>query len=377
MNPLRACCNGVVLFGLMASGECDSAFAQDTSTARDPGLPVAAPGDQVVIKRDAIQPLDPQRFRLSLYLTPAKTVTLVAPHDGTVMANAAKLGDSLPTRSEVVRIDDTIEKFRLARAQSLYKAAVLEQKIGADSAKGDEKELAQAKVDAAKAELDLAQHLLDQSTLRLPYAGEVIRYLVSEGQFVNAGEPVAIVGDTTKMKVEVPIERSQVEKGKTLRIKVDGSEVDATVEAVLPLHQRFDSLRELFDSLASATLVIDNPKRALQPGQTVFVPVIPRHPVAEIPTSSILNRGDGGRKVQVLRDSVVRDIPVSLMGSVGLDRVFVNGPFAADDEVIVEASHQLTDGFPVKSSGTKSKKPDSASPGGNPSTKPAAPKSDF
>lgn len=373
-NPIRK--RSVAIIGIAVLAGIAAVCAQESKPAGgkgDAGLPTAAAGDQVVIKRDAVHLLDPQRFRMPLYLMPLKSVALVAPHDGAVRGLVAKLGETLPVRSEVVRLDDTIQKFQLQRAQSLHKAAVLEQKLSADSAKGDQKELAQAKVDAAKADLDLAQYQMDQTTQRLPFAGEVIRYLVAEGQFVKAGEPVAIVGDTSMMQVEIPAERSQIERGKMHRIKVEGTEVDAKVEAVLPLDKRFDSLRELFDTLTSATLILDNPKRTLQPGQTVFVPLIPRHPVAEIPSSAIANRGDGGQKVQVLRDSVVRDIPVSLMGSVGLDRVFVNGPFTAGDEVIFETSHLLADGFPVKPGGGKTKKGDGDKPG----AKAGQPKTEF
>jgi len=67
---------------------------------------------------------------------------------------------------------------------------------------------------------------------------------------------------------------------------------------------------------------------------------------------------NGQRKVQVLRELVVRDLPVTLMGSVGVERVFVSGPFADGDEVIYESSHLLADGFPLKP-GSGGKSPDS------------------
>jgi RND family efflux transporter MFP subunit len=262
------------------------------------------------------------------------------------------------------------------RAQGLYKAAALEQKLGSENASADQKELAQAKVDAAKADLDLAQYLLEQTGLRLPFAGEVLRFLVAEGQFVKAGEAVAVVGETSKLAVEIPVERSKVDRAKTMSIKVDGEEVESQVQAVLPLDRKFDPLRELFDSLTSALLVVDNSKRNFQPGQTVFVPLIPRHPVVEVPSGAIGNRADGGRKVQVLRNSVVRDVPVELMGSVGADRLYVNGPFADGDEVIFESSHQLADGFPVKAGGGgKTARTDGDT--AKPNTKPAQPTSGF
>jgi|GEM_PF-648805 len=344
--------------------------------ADDVRKPLAAAGEQVVIKRDAVRPIDPQRFRFPLYLVPMRTITIVAPTDGVVRTVSVKAGDALQAQADVVRLDNTVQKFQLQRAQSLYKAAMLEQKLSPKEASADQAELTQARVDAAKADFDLATYHLDQTTLRAPFTGEILRTMITEGQFVRAGDPVAILGETSKLQVEIPIPRSAVDGVKTLSLKVEDQEVEAAVHAVQPLDPKFDTLRELFDSLTSVVLVIDSKGRMFRPGQTVFTPVIPRHPVVEVATSSIGNRTDGGRKVQVLRDYVVRDIAVELMGSIGPDRVFVNGPFADGDEVIIESSHQLADGFPVRNTGGKTARGDGGSDT-KPATKPAAPATDF
>ena len=92
----------------------------------------------------------------------------------------------------------------------------------------------------------------------------------------------------------------------------------------------------------------DNHDGKIKVGQTVYAPLIPRQPVVEVPVPAIGNLADGHRKVQVLRQSVVRDISVALLGQVGSTRVFVSGPFAEGDEVVYESSHQLSDGFQLK-----------------------------
>jgi hypothetical protein len=104
--------------------------------------------------------------------------------------------------------------------------------------------------------------------------------------------------------------------------------------------------------VASAVIVVENLDGRFKPGQSVYVPLIPRQPVVEVQAGSIGNLPDGERKIQVVRQSVVRDVPVLLMGSVGVNRVFVSGPFADGDEVITESSHQLGDAFQLKQSTT-------------------------
>lgn len=309
-------------------------------------LPVAATGDQVIIKREACRVVEPSKYRVPLSLEAIHTVTLVAPFDGTVRQIPAKVNAKVQSEGEVLRLDQTLQKLRLNRAQAAMKVASLELRhVEKDEAATA---LAQAKIDLAKVDVEIAQSILDQATIRMPFSGEVQRILVTEGQFVRAGDAVAIVADMRSMKVELPVERAAADNGKSLKIKVEADEVEAKIDAVLPLPSKFEGLRDLFDSIASVQLVIDNTAEKLKVGQTVYAPLIPRQPVVEVANSAVLNQPDGTRKVQVVRLNVVRDVPVTLMGQVGNSRVFVSGAFAEGDEVIYESSHLLGDAFQLK-----------------------------
>ena len=331
---------GLIVFSM-------TAWSQDSKADPKGGLPVAAAGDQVIIKREATHIEPPHKYKVTLALEPIRSVTLTAPFDGIVRQADAKPNSKLQPQADIVRLDTTVAKLQLQRAEAALKVATFEQKQAADKDESH-KGLAQARVDVAKAEADLAKYHLEQASIRAPFAGELQRLLVSEGQFVRSGDPLAIVVDTTKMKVEVPVERSAAVPGKTMTVKVESAEVDARIDAVVPLDARFGAVRDVFESIASALLLIDNADGKFKAGQTVYVPLIPRQPVAEVPVSAVGNLPDGQRKVQVVRHMVVRDIPVVLMGSVGLNRLFVSGVFAEGDEVIYESSHQLGDAFQLK-----------------------------
>ncbi|RLS45637.1 MAG: HlyD family efflux transporter periplasmic adaptor subunit [Planctomycetota bacterium] len=342
----------LVFAGLLAAAcgwgqHAELSLGQDKKSDPKGPLPVASAGDQVIVKAQASRILDPHKYRVSLAVEPLQTITLSAPFDGVVKQAQGKSNSKIQPQGEIVRLDTTVPKLNVARAEGALKVATFDQKQAGDK---DEnlKAVLQAKVDIAKAEVDLAKHYLDSCSVRSPFAGELQRLLVGEGQFVRAGDPVAIVVDVSKVKVEVPVERSVAEQGKSFSVKIEANEVEGKIDAVLPLHTRFDALRELFESVASAVIVIDNGDGRLRPGQTVYVPLVPRQPVTEVPTSAIGNLSDGQRKVQVIRQSIVRDVPVTLMGSVGSTRLFVSGPFAEGDEVIYEASHQLGDAFQLK-----------------------------
>lgn len=340
-------CTGGVL--LVLSALASTATGQGPVKPPEKGpLPSANAGDQVLVKREAARLTNPDKYRAHLYLEPVLSVTLAAPFDGFIRQVVVKANAQIKSQQEIVRLDNTVQKFQLVRAQAAFKAATIEMKL-ADKKDENQAALAQAKLDVAKAELDLAQHNVDQATIRSPIIGDVMRVIVAEGQFVRAGDPIAVVGDFTKLKVEIPAERSQLEKDKPFTLKVEQADVEGKVDAVLPLSDKFDPLRDLFESIASGLVIVDNSSNRWKPGQTVYVPLIPRHPVMEVPSSSVANLPDGSRRVQILRQWVVRDIPVALMGPVGSNRLFVSGAFAEGDEVIYETSHTLPDGFVLRS----------------------------
>lgn len=323
------------------------AFGQAGKPDGKGGLPVAAAGDQVIVKKEAPQIESPRKYRVSLSVDPIRSTTLVAPFDGIVRQSDLKPNSKTLAQAEILRLDSTVMKLQLQRAEALLKVASGELKLAADQ---DEihKAVAQAKLDVAKADVELAKFQFDQASIRAPFVGEVQRILVSEGQFVRAGEPLVVLVDTSKLQVEVPVERASAGQGKTLAIKIESTDVEGKIESVVPLSDRFGGIREVFESVAGAIVVVDNADGRFKVGQTVYVPLIPRQPVAEVPASAIGNLPDGQRKVQVVRHSVVRDIPVSVMASVGPSRLYVSGPFAEGDEVIYESSHQLADAFHLK-----------------------------
>lgn len=334
--------------------------AQPADSTSGGPLPIATQGERVVVKREAVSLISPEKYRVNLSLQPYHQVVVAAPYDGIVRQIPEKVNAKLQAQAEVVRLENTVQKLQLQRAQAEYKLATLEQRAAKDE---DQKAIAAARVEAAKSQLDLAQYQFDQSTIRTPISGELQRLFVVEGQFVRAGEPLAEIGDANRVKVEVPIERNSVNKGSPLKLKIEATEVQGTVDAIQPLNSAFDPLRDLFESISSAIVVFDNAGGKLFPGQTVYVPLIPRHPVAQVMSSSVLNASDGSRRVQVLRRAVVRDVPVTLMGPVGTDRLYVSGPFADSDEVIYQTSHQLPDGFQLQPVTSTAEKPSGAGGG--------------
>ncbi len=310
-----------------------------------PAAPAGKPaeGKPAIIERAPLILRDSSKFQIPLKLDAAKSVHVAARIDGVVATVLTKLGDRVQAQAEVARLESQERQLELTRAQAALRAAQAERTVNAGSGAA----IAEARVEEAKAAVDLAALRLDFCLLRTPLTGLVTKVHVTEGQFVKAGDPLVTVVDPTLLRVEVPVDSSTVSAGGTASILVEDQTLSGTVEAVVPLSDRFEPLRDLFVSISSGILTLDNAGGRLRVGQTAYSPMIPRQAVTEVPTSTISNTGDGERRVQVIRDGIVRDIRVQLLGQQGDEYVFVSGRFGPADELVLKSSEVLLDGARV------------------------------
>jgi hypothetical protein len=169
------------------------------------------------------------------------------------------------------------------------------------------------------------------------------------GQIVQPGQPLVTIGDVSQLKVEIPVSRTDAAPGKTIELRIDDQNVKATIDRLRPLNERFNELRNLLPTAATAVVVIENSNGQFQRGQSVFAPTLPRQPIAEVANSTLTAAESGIRTLQVVRDETVRDIPVGVLCSIGDDRCFVTGAFREGDELILSLSKPLADGTRVRS----------------------------
>ncbi|QDT17899.1 efflux RND transporter periplasmic adaptor subunit [Alienimonas californiensis] len=379
-HPVRR----LILCGGLAAGLCVLPSSAAGQGGRSPagGANAAgrepAAGGEVVIRRRAVAPRDPRPYQFGLHLEPAKKVTLVAPGLGTVAAVIAEPGKAANAGAELVTLDSEEQALEVEQAKALLEVA----QAGAGPAK-------EAAVRAAQAALDLAKLRASRRSARAPFAGTVYEVHVVAGQPVRPGDPLVTLAETSELVAVVPIDRSPAEPapdaapgspppappevGSTTKISVEGTDVEATITALLPLGERFEPVRDLVASPALARVTL--PGDRFRDGQTVYVPILPRDPVAEVPTEALIPAADGGRLVQVVRENVVRDLPVRLLGRVGEDRAFLSGPFAEGDEVILSTSRDLPDGTVLAAAANPllDTAPGGSVPNRSGTTRPAAP----
>lgn len=298
---------------------------------------------QVVIEREPLSLRAPETYKVPLHLDPIKSVEVAARLDG-IVESVTDGGGAVQGRAEVLRLDAQERKLELERAKVALEAAQIAQE---DAGQGGAKVRATLNAKVAQLDVEIAQHRLDQAIVRAPFDGAVQRVHVVQGEFVRAGQPLATVVDTKQLKVEVPVDRKSVRVGDQIEIRIEQQTTSATVQSILPLTPPFEPLRDLFESVATAVAVVDNSGGQFLAGQTVYAPMIPRLPVAEIPNEAIGNSPEGTRQVQVIRDGFVRNVTIDLLGAVGEERTVISGRFNNGDELVVRSSEQLLDGTQV------------------------------
>src|SRR5207245_754181 len=99
-----------------------------------------------------------------------------------------------------------------------------------------QKQLAQAQLDGARAQLQLAQANLKNHTLAAPFAGSVTKVPSGTGAIVNPGVPLFHVSDVSTLKLAATVSEGDaglVKSGAKVTLNVDGRPIYGNVNTVL------------------------------------------------------------------------------------------------------------------------------------------------
>ncbi|MCP4445666.1 MAG: efflux RND transporter periplasmic adaptor subunit [Myxococcales bacterium] len=130
---------------------------------------------------------------------------------------------------------------------------------------------------AARSRVAQLRQLLDQATIRAPFAGKIAQRLVSTGESVTIGTPIALLITAESLQVDfvVPLEdRDRYNVGDSIRVELESSEseISGVVRRISP---SLDSVTQM--TVMQADLVVDDGNHgALQSGVGVWVKPQPR-----------------------------------------------------------------------------------------------------
>lgn len=227
---------------------------------------------------------------------------------------------------------------------------------------------ANARLDAARAELAAAKLNYDRTKISAPFAGRIMKASAELGQFMSRGSSIGRVFATNTMEVRIPMTDVQIsELGLSLGYSAQSAGVDgipATVTTVFGDHRRsWDGFVKSVDAsidnetrLLFATVMVDKPfaqrgptSIPLVPGLFVDVEIASPNKVngLELPRTALRN----GNQVYVYENDELKLKPVKVIYTsqeVVIVKHGVDGQLSLGEKVITSSVPGAYSGMPVK-----------------------------
>lgn len=241
-------------------------------------------------------------------------------------AEAAKASLAL-ARSDLERDQQLFDDQHLSR-QALDRSKLREQE-------------ARTRLEAAQAQVTLAENSLGYGQLKAPADGVLLSVSGEPGQVVGAGEPVARLAHDTRQEVEVffpqgvqPPPEGRLHTGGENSLGLSLREVSASLDPQSRTRRARYQLDEPGD------LVLGSIARA------TFSLTGSGAPVLKIPLGALDERGDGPQVWQVV-DGKTRGVPVKI---VSLDNEFahIRADLSPGQQVVAMGTHLLRPDMPVR-----------------------------
>jgi HlyD family secretion protein len=220
----------------------------------------------------------------------------------------------------------------------------------------------------ATADLSYARAQLQNTVIRAPFAGTVVRKMAEVGESVapippgvnisTASGAIVALADLATLEMEADVNEANVAKlteGQPAEITVEAfpdRKYKAVLRQVIPTADRtkatvltkvtlIDKDKDLKPEM-SAKVTFLEPQRAEAP---VAVGAVPAKPVILVPQSAVVNR-DGPKVFEVVGDRV--QIRTIATGAVRGDRVIVTDGLAGSETLVDKPAETLKDGDAVK-----------------------------
>ncbi|NVJ99818.1 MAG: efflux RND transporter periplasmic adaptor subunit [Alphaproteobacteria bacterium] len=201
-----------------------------------------------------------------------------------------------------------------------------------------QEELAQARVAAEQAEVDL-----DRTKVRAPFPGRVVERLAQIGEYANPGRQIARLVDTEHLEVSAtaPVALARVlSDGQQVVLREDAQLKDSRIRALVPVGDALSRTMELRVSLPAGQYVVG---AALQVG----VPSNRPEEVVAVPRDALILRRDGTYVFRVKEDNTAERLMVTTGAATG-SLVAVTGGINSGDRIVIRGGERLREGQPVQ-----------------------------
>ncbi len=200
-------------------------------------------------------------------------------------------------------------------------------------------------LDGAKAQQKLRAKDLADTKLFAPISGIILKKISESGEMINAGTPVLVISDISKVKVNAYIPENKLKDikiGQEVKIRIDAIDADRD--------GRIAEVGGLADPTTRAFTVkaiVDNPAGSIRPGMiaSVTFPTSDSIMTPTVSSAALLRTPDGQPYVYVADkergQAFRRNVSI---GAVYDNRIEVSSGLEVGETVVVGGTHKLSNG---------------------------------
>ena len=267
-------------------------------------------------------------------------------HDQT--AKLVAENQRLVERGAIARIELDQARQRLTKLEA--DLVFLDQKLS-DRTVPEEITRGEARVQAARAALDLAQSRLRSAAVLAPLEGVAYSVPARPGDYLRSGDLVARIGILSRIRVKVFVDEpdlGRVSVGQPVVLRWEG----------LPGHEWRGQIEQLPSEIkelnsrrvGEVTCTLDNPGNELLPNMNLDVEILTetRENALVVPRETVFGNGSA-RHVFVVRDGVLVRRPVEI-GLIGPTRTEIASGLEDGEAVVLPGPQPLAEGMQVRAS---------------------------
>jgi membrane fusion protein (multidrug efflux system) len=289
-------------------------------------------------------------YRATASLDPDKRADVLARVSGVIESIVAEEGDEVAMgeillhiaddeyryRTTMARVDLEKQESRLTRAQTIF-AQGLSSAEDFDAIRTDKA--------SAEANLELAELELSYTDVRAPFAGQVVRRYVDQGQTVSNGTPLFSLADMHRLLARVFIpakEFRSIRPDQPVRLVVTstGDRLEGRIDLVNPLVDPESGTIKI-------TVEVRDYPPTTRPGDFVEVSIVTdRHTDALLVPRVAVVTERGQRSVYVVEGKTAHQRPVTVGFEDDSNAEIVSG-LEPGELVVIQGQRTLRDGQPV------------------------------
>jgi RND family efflux transporter MFP subunit len=321
------------------------------------------PADLYVVRRETLE----RTLPITGTLTPLVEAEVKAKAAGELVEVNVREGEDVEKGQVLARVDPTELRARVAarraeleaaRSQLALAAKTLEQqralaekgfisKNALQSAES-QREVAQARLNTARAELAVAEEALENTVLRAPFSGTVAARLAEPGERVAVDASVLRLVDLSRLALQVPVPAesiSEVRIGQPVNFRVQGLGERVFTGRVERINPTVTEGTRSFP----VHIVIDNADRTLRGGLFASGNLVLERVEDALPVPATAVREEGGRTyVYEVEDDTVRRQPIELGKAAPNGFVDVRSGLEPGDVIVRTNLGQLREGARVQ-----------------------------